>query len=273
VLYEKNTTRDCLFPETAFNDTTTVMILLITFLHNFAFNAGTFYLALYYQAVNGSTPFDAGLKMLPYSLGSSLASMPAAWFINTWQFKTGDTAGQNLVTSLGLLLSTLGFGLLVLLNETAKTYAQILFPLIAGVGIGMLFHAPYQIFTRTLKPREIASGTSAFFLVRFTGATMGLAVAGTIFSERIGAQLPSHLSSQILQSFCDYTQLQTLEPVSLRNHVLHAVSLSIQTVWIVCSPCLGVASIMSLFIRRIPIDIPTDTKSVHSEQTAAEDRP
>lgn len=105
-----------------------VMILLITFLHNFAFNAGTFYLALYYQArclpffgipvmtdsiqqaVNGSTPFDAGLKMLPYSLGSSLASMPVAWFINTWQFKTGDTAGQNLVTSLGLLLSTLGFG-------------------------------------------------------------------------------------------------------------------------------------------------------------------
>ncbi len=62
----------------------------------------------------------------------------------------------------------------MLLNETAKTYAQVLFPLIAGVGIGMLFHAPYQIFTRTLKPREIASGTSAFFLVRFTGATMGL---------------------------------------------------------------------------------------------------
>lgn len=27
----------------------TVLILIITFLHNFAFNAGTFYLALYYQ--------------------------------------------------------------------------------------------------------------------------------------------------------------------------------------------------------------------------------
>ena len=62
------------------------------------------------QAVNGSTPFDSGIKMLPYSLGSALASMPVAWFINTWQLKTGDTTSQNLVTSLGLLLSTLGFG-------------------------------------------------------------------------------------------------------------------------------------------------------------------
>jgi hypothetical protein len=62
----------------------------------------------------------------------------------------------------------------MLLDEDAKTYTQVLFPLVAGVGIGMLFHAPYQIFTRALKPHELASGTSAFFLVRFTGATMGL---------------------------------------------------------------------------------------------------
>jgi hypothetical protein len=38
----------------------------------------------------------------------------------------------------------------------------------------MLFHAPYQIFANALKPHELATGTSAFFLVRFTGATVGL---------------------------------------------------------------------------------------------------
>jgi hypothetical protein len=51
----------------------------------------------------------------------------------------------------------------------------------------MLFHAPYQIFTRALKPHEIATGTSAFFLVRFTGATIGLVRAayfcGNAFTE------------------------------------------------------------------------------------------
>lgn len=146
------------------------------------------------QAANGSTPLESGLKVLPYSLGSSLASMPVAWFIGFWQRRTQDTTGQNLMISIGLLISTFGFGkqdpschlpripirptfslgMLTLLNESASVVSQIIFPLIAGVGLGMLFHAPYQVFTRTLKPQELATGTSAFFLVRFTGATIGL---------------------------------------------------------------------------------------------------
>jgi len=63
--HEKHTSKECLFPPTTFNDLSTgyllhfifkslseyylVVILSITFLHNFAFNAGTFYLALFYQ--------------------------------------------------------------------------------------------------------------------------------------------------------------------------------------------------------------------------------
>lgn len=66
-IYEVRTKRDALFPVTAFKDSTTsklfceslrqaviyysspVIILVVSFLHNLAFNAGTFYLALYYQ--------------------------------------------------------------------------------------------------------------------------------------------------------------------------------------------------------------------------------
>lgn len=62
------------------------------------------------QAAVGSTPAESGLKILPYSLGSSLASMPVAWFIGYWQKRTCDTSGQNNVISIGLLIATLGFG-------------------------------------------------------------------------------------------------------------------------------------------------------------------
>jgi hypothetical protein len=63
--HEKHTSRECLFPSTTFNNLSTgyslhfifthpseislAVILIITFLHNFAFSAGTFYLALFYQ--------------------------------------------------------------------------------------------------------------------------------------------------------------------------------------------------------------------------------
>ena len=65
-------------------------------------------------------------------------------------------------------------GLLSALDEHSSVLAQIIYPLVAGIGLGMLFHAPYQIFANALKPHELATGTSAFFLVRFTGATVGL---------------------------------------------------------------------------------------------------
>ena len=70
-----------------------------------------------YQAVNGSTPLNAGIQMLPYSLGSSLASMPAAWLIGYVQTKTGDTAAQKWTITFGLLVSTIGFGIFFYLND------------------------------------------------------------------------------------------------------------------------------------------------------------
>ncbi|KAF8078285.1 major facilitator superfamily domain-containing protein [Lyophyllum atratum] len=227
--YEAHTSRDCLFPPSTISDTTAVIILVVTFLHNFAFTAGTFYLALYYQAANGSTPLQAGIKLLPYALGSSLASMPAAWFIGYWQRRTKTSSGQNLMISIGLIISTLGFGLLILLDEYASLAAQVTFPLIAGIGLGMLFHAPYQVFTRALKPQELATGTSAFFLVRFTGATVGLAVAGAIFYARAYSRLPADLPLDKSGSSIDYSLLRSIEPLALRQKALYVVSSSIQS--------------------------------------------
>ncbi|KAJ2920214.1 hypothetical protein MD484_g87, partial [Candolleomyces efflorescens] len=255
-----------------FKNLTAVIILVISFLHNFAFNAGTFYLALYYQAANGSTPLEAGMKMLPYSLGSSLASMPAAWFINVWQQRKHNTSGQKFVIALGLFVSTVGFGipkatfsnfpsltsrwvclagLMTLLYERSSLAAQAVFPLIAGIGIGMLFHSPYQVFTRAVKPSELATGTSAFFLVRFTGATIGLAAAGAIFSARSTKRLPPGLPLNGSSQAIDYSALIHLEPESFKLEVLKVISSSIRTIWIVCAPVLGI-SFLVCFQKSIP---------------------
>ncbi|KAH7915108.1 major facilitator superfamily domain-containing protein [Hygrophoropsis aurantiaca] len=252
--YEVWTTRDALFPPAAFKNPTAIIILVITFLHNVAFTAGTFYLALYFQAVNGSTPLIAGLQMLPYSLGSSLASMPVAWFIGRCQAKTGNTSGQKWAITSGLLLSTLGFGLMILLNQTSSHVLQAAFPLIAGVGLGMLFHAPFQVFTRALSPSELATGTSAFFLVRFTGATIGLSVAGMTFDGQLSRNLPSGYQIQSSASSINWKSLSSIQPLSLRWEVLSAISVAIRTIWIVCTPCLCLAMVLAIVMKSIPIE-------------------
>ncbi|KAI0786081.1 amino acid permease ScVBA-like protein [Abortiporus biennis] len=263
--YELRTKRDALFPPSVFYNLTTVVILTINFLHNFIFNAGTFYLALYFQVVKGHSPLNAGIYMLPYSLGSSLASMPTAWFIGYWQRRNSNISAQNLVITLGLVFCTVGFGLMILLNEYTGRAFQFIYPLVSGIGLGMLFHAPYQVFTKTLRSKEIASGTSAFFLVRFTGATVGLvshhtiflcinshrylnfyfmkSVAGAIFYSRLSAQmLPLGVNPSI-----DLAQIASIQPLALRLKVLVSVSLSIQTIWTLCCPCAGAAFLVGTF--------------------------
>lgn len=61
-----------------------------------------------------------------------------------------------------------------MLDTQSSGPIKVLFPLIAGIGLGLLLHAPYQVFTRALQSKDMAVGTSAFFLLRFTGATIGL---------------------------------------------------------------------------------------------------
>ncbi|KAI0308250.1 major facilitator superfamily domain-containing protein [Multifurca ochricompacta] len=175
-VHEVRTTRDALFPHAIFNNSNIIILLIVSLLHNVAFNSGTFYLALYFQTVNVSTStLRSGLMILPYSLGSSLASMPVAWLLGAIQRRAHNTVGQKWVISVGLFISTIGFALLCLLGENTRVLMQTFLPLLGGFGIGMLFHAPYQAFTSALSPKELAAGTSAFFLVRFTGATVGLA--------------------------------------------------------------------------------------------------
>ncbi|KAH9890971.1 amino acid permease ScVBA-like protein [Cubamyces lactineus] len=260
--YEVRTKRDALFPPIVFKDRTIVITLATSFLHNFAFNAGTFYLALYFQAVNGLSPIQAGVTMLPYSLGSSLASMPTAWLIGYWAKRRNDTACQKYLICAGLAISSVGFGLMMLMSEHSTRVQQTLFPLIAGMGLGMLFHAPYQVFTRALGRQEVASGTSAFFLVRFTGATVGLAGAGAVFLGRLSNTLPPGVDGSVILESVDALQLRSDWP-----QILHDMACAIKAIWAVCCPCLGVALLISMFTRKISLD--SDATAARGEEKSA----
>jgi hypothetical protein len=143
-----------------------------------------------------------------------------------------------------------------LLDERSSSVTQCIFPLMAGIGIGMLFHAPYQVFIKSLKPHEIATGTGAFFLVRFTGATVGLvsrnrchlvnvwlkvpqAVSGSVFWDNLGDRTPP---DQWSGPSINFGLLKSILPLSLQSEVLHAVSTSIQV-------CLSATDLESLSIR------------------------
>ena len=149
VVYEIRTPRVAVLPSALFRSRTegklcliqyrihltewTVIILIASFFHNVAFNAGTFYLALYYQvcfitmhayhiidtylsqAALGVGPLLCGVLMLPYSLGGALASVPIALFNDYLSRKTRNTGCYKYVIITGLAVATIGFGAYLLL--------------------------------------------------------------------------------------------------------------------------------------------------------------
>lgn len=99
-----------LLPPGIFKQATIVNVLVISILHNFAFNAGTYFIPVYYQAVDGTSPFIAGMRVLPFSLGSALASVPVAQFIS---FRTGPAwidRSLKISICIGMAVATVGYG-------------------------------------------------------------------------------------------------------------------------------------------------------------------
>ncbi|GJJ09461.1 hypothetical protein Clacol_003684 [Clathrus columnatus] len=190
----------------------------------------TFYLALYFQAVLGVGPLLCGVLMLPYSLGSALASIPVALFNDYYSKRTKDTRCYKLVIISGLGLSTLGFGkcsplrIQCRVRNKSPLILKEVYPLVAGIGIGMLFHAPFAAITNGMASQDRASTTSAFFLVRFIGATSGLSMAGAIFEGRLSKTLPENSPLRGTSFSNDLRKLVHIKPLTLRMEILHDVS-------------------------------------------------
>lgn len=85
---------------------------------------------------------------------------------------------------------------MITLNERSGIAIQEIYPLIAGVGIGMLFHTPFQVITNALPKRDLAQATGAFFLVRFMGTTTGLVSHMDFKFPGVSLTVPLHIDSR-----------------------------------------------------------------------------
>ncbi|KAG8929878.1 hypothetical protein FRC01_003657 [Tulasnella sp. 417] len=211
-----------------------------SFFQTFAFTSATFYLALFFQAVTGATAIKAGFLLLPFSLGSALISLVANLYIR----KKGDP--KHMVI-LGFGISALGFGLMILLDQSSCKFMTVSIPLIAGLGMGLLFRSPFAAMENALPEKDRAPMTACFFLVRFIGTSVGLAAAGAIFDTRVQQTMPIGFTIDTTGSV-DWRALVKIADPELRTQVLAAVSAAVSLIWVLCTPLLSISCLLSFFI-------------------------
>ncbi|HVP80456.1 MAG TPA: MFS transporter [Thermodesulfobacteriota bacterium] len=160
------------------NNRTFAFTNLATLIHSSASFAITFLLSLYLQYIKKLTPENAGLILIAQPVVQALCS--------PFSGKLSDRIEPRIVASIGLVLTGLGIGLLIALNEKT-TLAFILGTLILlGFGYG-LFSAPNaNAVMSSVESRfyGVASGTLS--TMRITGMAFSMGIAVLIFSIYLG---------------------------------------------------------------------------------------
>ena len=157
-----------------------------TFLTAVAFFGAIIFLPRWFQFVQEVTPTQSGLYLLPLMLGVIISSVGSGIIISKRGHYKRLLVGSLVVLAVGLYLST---GL----SATTEMPMLWVWMFITGLGVGPTLSA-FTIVIQASVPFSklgVATGNLTFF--RQIGASVGLALVGTVFAdsftERLGPEL------------------------------------------------------------------------------------
>lgn len=250
-LVEQKIAKYPIMPTALFQDLSNVCILGLNWAHASIFIAGAYYLPIYFQAVLGVSPIMSGVYVLPQVIGLSVCSVLTSIIIR----KTGRYVE---IIRLGMLTSTLGYGLFIDLKSYTSWPRIIIYQLIAGIGIGPNFQAPLIAIQSTMRPAEVATATSTFGFMRQLSTSASLVFGGVVyqniikksaplFYEVLGPELaPAFLGTIAGSNIAMMPQLT----VEQRQVVVGEYTYALSRMWIFYTCIAGVGIVFSVFIKK-----------------------
>ena len=145
-----------------------------------AVNGVTLALSIFLQSIQGLSPETAGLYLIAQPAAMALLSPVSGWL--------SDRFGSRLLTSLGMLLVTVGLYLLSQLNAVSSALDLILRLVIVGVGFGLFSSPNTSAVMGSVKPVKLGVAAGTLGTMRFMGQSVGLALLGTVLAVALPPQ-------------------------------------------------------------------------------------
>ncbi|TAQ90376.1 hypothetical protein B7494_g1327 [Chlorociboria aeruginascens] len=221
---------------------------------------GTLYfLPLYFEGVKGYDPIISGVAMFPITLTAAPFAVIAGLIIE----KTGDIRN---ITIVGWFSSTLGLGIMILLNVHSSIVQWIFLTLIPGSGLGILYTSLGFVNQSSTTDKNLTFAVGMFIFTRLMGQCLGVAICGVIFQNQMLVQLAkypdlvanasaySHDASSLVST------LRTMENGLEKQNLIQAYADSLKIVWAVMCAISGVGLIGSLFVKKVSLDRKLDSE-------------
>src|SRR5829696_579929 len=212
------------------------------------------FMPTFLQMSSGLSAANSGLLMLPMTAGIILTIQSSASYIaKSGRYKIFTVAGVAVIMAAMMWMTTLSGA------TSLWTIGAMFFVL--GAGLGLIMQNVVLAAQNAVPATQIGTATSTNNYFREVGATLGVAVFGTLFTSRLADNLVGALSSNADQAVrAGITSPDTLVPAAvkaagepLRSAIVDAYANSLAPVFWYLVPILAVAFLLSLVLKEIPL--------------------
>ena len=142
-----------------------------------------FLLSQFFQTAQGYSPFEAGLRVLPWT-AMPMVVAPIAGALS-------DRIGGRPFLAGGLALQSIGLGWIAAVSEADVAYSSLVGPFIlSGIGMGMFFAPVANVVLSRSALRDEGKASGASNAIREVGGVFGVAVLASIFARVGGYETP-----------------------------------------------------------------------------------
>jgi EmrB/QacA subfamily drug resistance transporter len=165
-----------MLPMRFFRNRTFAQANVASLLMFFGMFGSIFLLAQFFQTVQGHSPLQAGLRILPWT------AMPI--FVAPVAGALSDRIGGGRIMGTGLALQAIGLGWIAAVSTPAVPYADLVAPFtLSGIGMALFFAPVANVVLGSVRPHEEGQASGANNAIRELGGVFGVAVLASIFSS------------------------------------------------------------------------------------------
>ncbi|MCX5238818.1 MFS transporter [Streptomyces prunicolor] len=234
-----------LFKDAVFNVTALVGLVIGVAL----FGAAS-YLPTFLQMVDGASATESGLLMLPMMGGIVGASIISGQLIS-------HTGRYKIYPLLGSALATLGMWLLSRLEVDTSRLQYSLWMAVLGAGIGMVMPVLVLAVQNSVRPADLGTATSANNYFRQIGGSVGAAIFGTLFANRLTEALRDRIPARAGAGLPDpesiTPQLVHTLPPALRDGYIQAYADAMPRIFLYLVPVLALGLLIAFFLKEKPL--------------------
>jgi EmrB/QacA subfamily drug resistance transporter len=257
--------REPIMPLSLFRNRVFVVASAIGFAVGLSLFGAIVYMPVFLQIVKGESPTGSGLQLTPMMLGVLVAAIGSGQLISrSGRYKAFPIAGTVVMTLGLLLLWRLGTGSSV---WTASAYM-----LVVGLGIGLVMQVLVLAVQNSVEHKVMGVATSGAILFRQIGGSIGVALFGAIFANRLAAKLAERLPGIRLPRTATPAVVKHLPP-SIHDAYVSAFAASLRPVFLVAASVGVAAFLLTWLLHEKPLRGSTGAGETAGEAFGLEEPP